>query len=264
MKTRDLANWQQSWWVVGKKLLKKEKKRRDMTEKAKKEHRKKRKSRQHPKKEHEEGGSPRVPSSPSSSFPPPSPLSSSLGSSSSLSSSYFGEFRSKLKDPVRAKVQQFFFEALTFKIENATNYEPGLPLELSEKIERELYDLYGGPTKDYKGQSRKLFLNLKNESNPSFKENVLTGVIDVSKLCRMSPEEMGSEEMIKKRKEHEEAALKNVIVDDSAGQATTDMFRCGKCGERKTTYYQMQTRSADEPMTTFITCTNCKNRWKQN
>jgi transcription elongation factor S-II len=28
------------------------------------------------------------------------------------------------------------------------------------------------------------------------------------------------------------------------------------------TYYQLQTRSADEPMTTFVTCVNCDNRWK--
>jgi hypothetical protein len=27
-------------------------------------------------------------------------------------------------------------------------------------------------------------------------------------------------------------------------------------------YYQMQTRSADEPMTTFVSCLNCNNRWK--
>ena len=39
-------------------------------------------------------------------------------------------------------------------------------------------------------------------------------------------------------------------------------FKCGKCKSTKTTYYQMQTRSADEPMTTFVTCTNCSNRWK--
>jgi transcription elongation factor S-II len=44
---------------------------------------------------------------------------------------------------------------------------------------------------------------------------------------------------------------------------TTDMFRCGKCGQRKCCYYQLQTRSADEPMTTFITCVPCGNRWKQ-
>ena len=40
------------------------------------------------------------------------------------------------------------------------------------------------------------------------------------------------------------------------------MFRCGKCKTYKTTYYQMQTRSADEPMTTFVSCVNCGNRWK--
>lgn len=40
------------------------------------------------------------------------------------------------------------------------------------------------------------------------------------------------------------------------------LFKCGKCKSKKTTYYQMQTRSADEPMTTFITCMECANRWK--
>jgi DNA-directed RNA polymerase subunit M/transcription elongation factor TFIIS len=67
--------------------------------------------------------------------------------------------------------------------------------------------------------------------------------------------------------------------EDYVGQ-----FKCGKCKSTKTTYYQMQTRSADEPMvrftwthlitailnlltrsfsqTTFVTCTNCSNRWK--
>ena len=42
----------------------------------------------------------------------------------------------------------------------------------------------------------------------------------------------------------------------------TDLYRCGKCQQRKCTYFEMQTRSADEPMTCFITCLNCGNRWK--
>ena len=40
------------------------------------------------------------------------------------------------------------------------------------------------------------------------------------------------------------------------------LFKCGKCKLTKTTYYQMQTRSADEPMTTYVTCKNCGHKWK--
>ena len=40
------------------------------------------------------------------------------------------------------------------------------------------------------------------------------------------------------------------------------LFKCGKCKSTKTSYYQMQTRSADEPMTTYVTCRGCGNRWK--
>jgi DNA-directed RNA polymerase subunit M/transcription elongation factor TFIIS len=40
------------------------------------------------------------------------------------------------------------------------------------------------------------------------------------------------------------------------------LLKCGKCKSLKTSYYQMQTRSADEPMTTFVTCNNCGHKWK--
>lgn len=43
----------------------------------------------------------------------------------------------------------------------------------------------------------------------------------------------------------------------------TEAFTCGKCKKKKCTYYEKQTRSADEPMTLFITCTYCGNKWKQ-
>jgi transcription elongation factor S-II len=45
-------------------------------------------------------------------------------------------------------------------------------------------------------------------------------------------------------------------------EAATDTFTCNKCKQKKCTYYQMQTRSADEPMTTFVSCLNCGARWK--
>ena len=41
----------------------------------------------------------------------------------------------------------------------------------------------------------------------------------------------------------------------------TDRWQCNSCKMRKCTYYELQTRSADEPMTIFIHCLNCSKRW---
>ncbi len=45
-------------------------------------------------------------------------------------------------------------------------------------------------------------------------------------------------------------------------EASTDTFTCGKCRKKQCTYYQVQTRSADEPMTTYVHCIPCGNKWK--
>jgi len=43
----------------------------------------------------------------------------------------------------------------------------------------------------------------------------------------------------------------------------TDRFLCMRCHKRECTYYELQTRSADEPMTIFITCLNCGKHWRK-
>jgi len=45
--------------------------------------------------------------------------------------------------------------------------------------------------------------------------------------------------------------------------STTDEFKCGNCKKNKCIFVEKQTRSADEPMTLFIECQFCHNRWKQ-
>lgn len=45
-------------------------------------------------------------------------------------------------------------------------------------------------------------------------------------------------------------------------EAMTDQFRCGRCKKRECVYQELQLRSSDEPMSLFITCLNCGNRWR--
>jgi len=66
---------------------------------------------------------------------------------------------------------------------------------------------------------------------------------------------MTSEEMASDERREENAKLQELNIFKAQGaapkNATTNEFMCGKCKQRKVSYYQMQTRSADEPMTSM-------------
>ena len=57
-----------------------------------------------------------------------------------------------------------------------------------------------------------------------------------------------------KKKQVKEMKAKNMT--------STDKYTCKKCKEKKCTVNLMQTRSADEPMTVFVTCLVCGNVMK--
>jgi transcription elongation factor S-II len=52
------------------------------------------------------------------------------------------------------------------------------------------------------------------------------------------------------------------ILEGNLAMAT-DRFRCSQCKKKLCSYYELQTRSADEPMTIFVSCLNCGHKWKQ-
>jgi transcription elongation factor S-II len=99
------------------------------------------------------------------------------------------------------------------------------------------------------------------QKNPKLRENVLLGIIAPGRIASMSAEEMASDEMKEMR-----ARFTKESIDDhqmaTTGGTKTDLLKCGKCGKRNCTYNQVQTRSADEPMTTFVFCNECGHRWK--
>lgn len=104
----------------------------------------------------------------------------------------------------------------------------------------------------------------------SIRENILnekTGLLDLLIEKKIKPEVvsfMSHQEMNSKIwKDLIQAKIKrdkNLTEDNLS--AATDEFTCYKCKKSKCTYYQLQTRSADEPMTTFVSCLNCGQRWR--
>ena len=76
--------------------------------------------------------------------------------------------------------------------------------------------------------------------------------------CELWPK--GPYDTLKHERKVREKHLEALNAEDK--ESYVGMFKCGKCKSMKTTYYQMQTRSADEPLTTYVTCMNCEKRWK--
>lgn len=61
----------------------------------------------------------------------------------------------------------------------------------------------------------------------------------------------------------DEQLKRETTMLEGSSEVGSDMFKCKRCGKAKTRYWEMQTRSADEPMTIFIRCLNCGKEWRQ-
>ena len=83
------------------------------------------------------------------------------------------------------------------------------------------------------------------------KDFILYGDITPKQLVEMDVQEMASEEMKQKREKIKEDLFKSRQTDWAKNLVSEDgAYTCFKCKSSKTSYYQQQLRSADEPMTT--------------
>ena len=163
------------------------------------------------------------------------------------------------------------FEDL-FIAENVKDYD-----QLSKRIDSSIWEWSNAYRKEkrisltkhdhlfktiYKNKAIQLYTNLKPNAyvkNNYLLDKILNENINVDKIAFMKPEEIFPQ--------HWKALLdKKFKIDknlyETRTELATSLYKCGKCKKKMCTYFQLQTRSADEPMTTFVTCMNCQNRWK--
>ncbi|KAJ6395196.1 hypothetical protein OIU77_020456 [Salix suchowensis] len=172
----------------------------------------------------------------------------------------------KCNDALRDKIRELLAEAFSKVASEADEdirdeVEACDPIRVAVSVESEMFEKLGRSNGAQKLKYRSIMFNIKDPKNPDLRRKVLLGQVQPPRLVTMPPEEMASEQRKRENNQIKEKALFDCERSGKA-EATTDQFKCGRCGQRKCTYYQMQTRSADEPMTTYVTCVNCNNHWK--
>jgi len=149
---------------------------------------------------------------------------------------------------------------------------------LSRQIEQQIYNLSIRVSKQryikriwmnplfkqlYISKIRSFYSNVTSDSyvnNLTFKQKILNGDIKINQISELSIYDICPEnwtELLDKK------IKRDKLKYEMKPKAMTDQFKCRKCSGRSCSYYEVQTRSADEPMTQFITCLDCGNRWKQ-
>lgn len=163
-------------------------------------------------------------------------------------------------DSVRDKCLEMLVTSLMVD-QNEDQSPDELIINTAQSIERILFAEFKGTTPAYKSKFRSKYLNLKDKNNPTLRSGLISGIITPDRFISMTSAEMASDE---RRRVNSMIADQNLLNSQLAkdNAAETDQFKCSRCNQRKCKYYQMQTRSADEPMTTFVTCVNCGNRWR--
>jgi len=161
-------------------------------------------------------------------------------------------------DSVRGKCREMIVNSLKVEVEFD---QVMTPEDFAAACEECIFQEFKDTNAKYKQRVRSRVSNLRDAKNPLLKVKVLSGQITPEKFATMPTEEMASDEMKQLRQEIAKEGIREAQVAKNQG-TETNLFKCGKCGKRKTTYTQLQTRSADEPMTTFVLCLDCGNRWK--
>lgn len=175
-------------------------------------------------------------------------------------------------DAKRRKVRQFLMEedrgsARTGKEihlteENAARLETCMYNWTIEKCKEDGYALnWKDPmfSRIYTQKAMSIRFNLRK--NKELLTRLYDHSITFEWLVRANPIDLNPDvwkESIERAVEKQMRRLRTKDVENAPDGA----FTCRRCKSKKTSYYQLQIRSSDEPMTSFVECLNCENRWK--
>ena len=158
-------------------------------------------------------------------------------------------FRSNIRKKIDEKLQNE---------KNSSNLEKGIfNYTLKEADQRKIVKKWDNKyfIQIYLDRLRTVYTNL----NDTIIEQITSGAIKPHIVAFMTHQELNPDKwaaLIDAKSKRDANKFETNIA------AATDTFTCRKCKGNQCTYYQMQTRSADEPMTVYISCCNCGNRWK--
>ena len=151
------------------------------------------------------------------------------------------------------------------------NYSEILKQDIAESLERDLLVYVVNQCKNMQidiDWNNKIFWNsyrgraivlYENMISTEWKDKLNSSEIDTKTYSEMSAIDMKPS----KWKEAIEKIIENDKKIYSKDTAASIYLFCSACKKKtKCDYYQLQTRSADEPMTTFVTCLECDKRWK--
>ena len=160
------------------------------------------------------------------------------------------EFRENISNKLNNIIQD---ETLCVNIEKGVfNYS------IKEASSKKIIKKWENPlfVQIYIDRLRTIYLNLKN---PTLLTQLTNKEILPQQFAYMTHQEMDSshwKELLEQKMKRDANKFTTNI------QASTDMFTCKKCKSKRCTYYELQTRSADEPATIFVTCLDCGKNWK--
>lgn len=162
----------------------------------------------------------------------------------------------------RAYVVKKFAEILNLSETDATvvNLEKNI---LNHAVDKVAEDDASFENEYFRTSYKCKFLSVKNSflKNPELVDKMQNKKIKSSEVVNLKPwEAVPDGNYARALEEHLHKELRKEWFKKEQ-QNQRGFFRC-RCGSDKTTYQQAQTRSADEPMTTFVSCMTCGKNWK--